>query len=94
VVTGPNESGWGPILDAGLAEGLFGSDVEIVATYRADTGLREQLREVERALAEHPDIDVVVGSAPAIEGAMALLRRLPTGARSHAWSRPTSAIPS
>lgn len=80
VITGPGESGWGPILDQGLAEGLSGSAVEIVATYRADTGLREQLREVERALAAHPDIDVMVGSAPAIEGAMALLRRLPADA--------------
>lgn len=80
VITGPGESGWGPILDQGLAAGLSGSAVDIVATYRADTGLREQLREVERALAEHPDIDIVVGSAPAVEGAMALLRRLPTDA--------------
>lgn len=75
LITGPAESGWGPILDEGLAAGLAGSHVEIVATYRADTGLREQLREVERALVEHPGVDVIVGSAPAIEGAMALLRR-------------------
>lgn len=80
LVTGPGESGWGPILDRGLAEGLAGSAVELVGTYRADTGLREQLREVERAFAEHPDADVLIGSAPAIEGAMALLRRLPEGA--------------
>lgn len=80
VITGPGESGWGPILDEGLAEGLSGSAVEIVATYRADTGLREQLREVEHALSAHPEVDVLVGSAPAIEGAMALLRRLPPDA--------------
>lgn len=79
LVTGPTESGWAPILDEGLAEGLADSPVEIVATYRADTGLREQLREVERALAEHLDADVLIGSAPAIEGAMALIRRLPEG---------------
>ncbi len=80
LVTGPTESGWAPILDEGLAEGLAHSPVEIVATYRADTGLREQLREVEQALAEHLDVDVLIGSAPAIEGAMALIRRLPEGA--------------
>ncbi len=84
LVTGPGESGWGPILDGGLAAGLMDSSVKIVATYRADTGLREQLREVERALAEHPDIDYLIGSAPAIEGAIALLRRMPDGAH-----RPT-----
>lgn len=80
LVTGPTESGWAPILDEGLAESLARGPVEIVATYRADTGLREQLREVERALAEHRDADVLIGSAPAIEGAMALIRRLPEGA--------------
>jgi len=80
LITGPEESGWGPILDAGLAEALPGSSLEIVATYHADTGLREQLREVERALADHPEVDYLIGSAPAIEGAMALLRRLPDGA--------------
>ncbi|PIE08432.1 MAG: TMAO reductase system periplasmic protein TorT [Rhodobacterales bacterium] len=79
LVTGPVESGWGPILDAGLAEGLAGSAVRIVASYRADTGLREQLREVERVFSEHPEADYLIGSAPAIEGAMALLRRLPEG---------------
>ena len=80
LVTGPDQSGWGPILDGGLALGLAASSVKIVATYRADTGLREQLREVETALAAHPDADYLIGSAPAIEGAMALLRRLPEGA--------------
>ncbi len=84
LVTGPDESGWGPILDGGLSEGLLASSVEIIATYRADTGLREQLRKVERAMADHPDADYLIGSAPAIEGAMALLRRLPEGAH-----RPT-----
>lgn len=77
LVTGPLESGWAPILDRGLAQGLTGSAVEIVRTYRADTGFREQLREVELAIADFPDIDYLIGSAPAIEGAMALFRRMP-----------------
>jgi protein TorT len=80
LVTGPDQSGWGPILDGGLALGLADSSVKIVATYQADTGVREQLREVESALADHPEADYLIGSAPAIEGAMALLRRLPQGA--------------
>lgn len=84
LITGPIESGWAPILDQGLTAGLANSPVEIIATYRADTGLREQLRQVEKTLAEHPDADVLIGSAPAIEGAMALVRRMPEGAR-----RPT-----
>jgi len=80
LITGPDASGWGAILDEGIARSLDGRSVQIVATYRADTGLREQLREVERALDEHPDIDVLIGSAPAIEGAMGLSRRLPATA--------------
>ena len=75
LISGPGVSGWGPLVEGGLNEGLENSAVKIVATYRADTGLREQLREVESALADFPDVDYLIGSAPAIEGAMALLRR-------------------
>lgn len=75
LISGPGVSGWGPLVEGGLNAGLDKSAVEIVATYRADTGLREQLREVESALADYPEIDYLIGSAPAIEGAMALLRR-------------------
>lgn len=75
LVSGPEMSGWGPLVEGGLRQGLSNSSVNIVAVYYADTGLREQLRKVEEALQDYPDLDYLIGSAPAIEGAMALLRR-------------------
>lgn len=71
-ITGPKDSGWSPLLEDGLRLALRGSSVDIVTTHHADTGLREQLREVEAVLAEAPDLDYLIGSAPAIEGAMGL----------------------
>jgi len=71
-VTGPEDSGWSPLLEGGLRDGLRGASAMIVVTRRADTGLREQLREVEAVLTAEPDLDYLIGSAPAIEGAMGL----------------------
>lgn len=75
IISGPTESGWSPLVENGLRAALNGSSVEVVAVQSADTGLREQLREVETALRNHPDVDYIIGSAPAIEGAMGLLKR-------------------
>ena len=71
-LSGPPQAGWVAPLERGLMEGLAGSSVTIVATYGADTGTAEQLRLVEMARAEHPRAGVVIGTAPAIEAAMAL----------------------
>ncbi|MCK8462800.1 TMAO reductase system periplasmic protein TorT [Aliiroseovarius sp. S1339] len=71
-VTGPTDSGWSPLLESGLLGSLRESSVDIVITRYADTGLREQLREVEDILAAEPHLDYLIGSAPAIEGAMGL----------------------
>ncbi|MDV7145854.1 TMAO reductase system periplasmic protein TorT [Tropicimonas sp. TH_r6] len=73
LISGPRESGWAPLLEAGLRQGLLGSGVSIVDVRSADTGLREQMREVELALQEHPGIDYLIGSAPATEAAIGLL---------------------
>ena len=72
LLSGPPEAGWVAPLERGLMEGLAGSSVNIVATYGADTGTAEQLRLVETARAEHPQAGLVIGTAPAIESAMAL----------------------
>ncbi len=74
-VTGPEDSGWSPLLEGGLRAGLAGSAAEIVVTRHADSGLREQLREVEFVLRQAPGIDYLVGTAPAVEGAMGLAAR-------------------
>lgn len=72
LVTGPKVSGWSPLLEQGLAEGLRGSSVQISHIARSDTGLREQLAATEAALRAVPGADLIIGSAPAIEGAMGL----------------------
>lgn len=75
IISGPPESGWSPLVESGIRATLKASSVKIVAVQSADTGLREQLREVETALRNYPDIDYIIGSAPAIEGAMGLVKR-------------------
>ncbi|WP_424943873.1 TMAO reductase system periplasmic protein TorT [Aliiroseovarius crassostreae] len=72
LVTGPAQSGWSPLLEAGLENALQGSSVTIRHIGRSDTGLREQLTQVEDTLRDVPDLDILIGSAPAIEGAMGL----------------------
>lgn len=72
LLSGPPKAGWVAPLERGLMEGLAESSVTIVATYGADTGTAEQLRLVEKARAEHPQAGLVIGTAPAIEAAMAL----------------------
>ena len=74
-VTGPEDSGWSPLLEGGLRAGLEGSAATIAITRHADSGLREQLREVEHVLSHAPGIDYLVGTAPATEGAMGLAAR-------------------
>lgn len=77
LISGPPEAGWPGPLEQGLRAGLEQSAVEIVAVYGADTGLRQQLMQAESALEEHPDIDYVIGSAPAIEGTIGFLAARP-----------------
>ncbi len=72
LVTGPAVSGWSPLLETGLKAELQNSSVSIDFIGRSDTGLREQLTQVEAAMKSLPDLDIIIGSAPAIEGAMGL----------------------
>lgn len=73
LLSGPAVSGWVAPLETGLRQGLEGSAVSIVSVYGTDTGSAEQLRLLETALATGPAPDLVIGAAPAIEAAMALL---------------------
>lgn len=72
LISGPAEAGWTAPLETGLRKELVQSGVQIVATYGGDTGLTEQFDLVERALRDHPKIDLIIGSAPAIEAAMGI----------------------
>lgn len=77
LLSGPPASGWVAPLERGLHRGIEGSSVAIVATYGADTGTSQQLRLVEMAWAAHPGIELMIGSAPAIEAAMGLFAGRP-----------------
>ena len=72
LLSGPPRAGWVAPLERGLTEGLEGSTVKIIATYGADTGTAEQLRLLEKARIDHPRAGLVIGTAPAIEAAMAM----------------------
>ncbi|MDA3859096.1 MAG: TMAO reductase system periplasmic protein TorT [Roseovarius sp.] len=72
LVSGPTEAGWVGPLEQGLREGLSQSGIEIIAVFGADTGLRQQLALVETAFAQFPDVDLLIGSAPAVEAAIGL----------------------
>ncbi|MCK0143632.1 TMAO reductase system periplasmic protein TorT [Aliiroseovarius sp. F20344] len=74
LISGPVESGWAPPLELGLRSGLSDSSIEIVGVFSADTGLRQQLKAVEDAFATIPDIDLLIGSAPAVESTVGLSR--------------------
>lgn len=73
LVSGPREAGWTGPLEEGLRSALSSSSVEILEVMGADTGLRQQLELVETALERYPDVDYLIGSAPAVEAAMGLL---------------------
>lgn len=72
LISGPPQAGWPAPLEAGLRDGLAGSSVTIIDRFGDDTGLRQQLALVERAMDRHPGADYLIGSAPAIEAAMGL----------------------
>ena len=74
IATGPTMAGWVGFLASGIREGLEGSDVEIVEEGGADTDTQEQLTLVEDLLDRHPDVDYLIGSAPAIEAAISVER--------------------
>lgn len=71
---GPEGAGWVKFVEAGFRQGLQKSSAQVVDTLYGDTGLEIQVRLVESALAEHPDIDYIVGSAPTAEAAVSILR--------------------
>jgi len=73
LISGPAEAGWVGPLEQGLRDGLTGSSIEVAGVFGADTGLRQQLASVEEAFATFPDIDLLIGSAPAIEAAIGLI---------------------
>lgn len=79
LLTGPAEAGWTGPLETGLRDAMAASAVTISQTFGADTGLRPQLALVELALQRYPDMDYLIGSAPAVEAAIGVLSAQPGG---------------
>ena len=71
---GPEGAGWVTFVQQGFEDALQHSSAEIVVTKWGDTGREIQVRLVEEALIERPDVDYIVGSAPAAEAAVSILR--------------------
>lgn len=66
---GPEGAGFAVREDQGFKEALKGTNVEIVATKWGDTGRDVQLGLIEDTLQSDPNIDWIVGVAPAAEAA-------------------------
>lgn len=72
---GPDGAAWVAQGDKGFREGLQGSNIEITASAHGDTGRATQGRLVEKALADHSDLDYIVGTTVTANAAVDLIRR-------------------
>jgi protein TorT len=72
---GPSGAGWVADGDRGFRAALEGTGAEIVAGGFGDTGLAAQSRLVQDALAAHPDIDIVAGTAVTADAAIQVLQK-------------------
>lgn len=71
---GPEGAGWVRFVEDGFRRAVQDSAVEIAVTKYGDTGREIQVLLVEEALDEVPDLDYIVGAAPAAEAAVSVLR--------------------
>ena len=71
---GPPGAGWSETADEGFKDGIAGSAVKILETKFGETGKAAQLKIVEDKLQAYPDIDYIVGVAPAAEAAVGAMR--------------------
>jgi protein TorT len=61
-------------VEQGFRPAMRDSSAEIVAVKWGDTGFEAQLLLIEEVLEQHPDIDVIIGSAVTADAAVSLLR--------------------
>ena len=71
---GPAGAGWVEAGNAGFAEAIEDSAIELVATRYGDTGKEAQAKLVEDTLEAHPDLAYIVGTAVTAEAAIPILR--------------------
>jgi protein TorT len=73
-LAGPAGSQWVEDAVKGMKEAIAGSDVELAKVIYGDTGKATQMKLLEDALQTYPDLTIVGGVAPAIEGAMEIVK--------------------
>lgn len=71
---GPLGAGWVDFVDRGFREAIAGSAATVVATKYGDTGREIQVTLIEELLESGIEVDYIVGSAPAAEAAVSILR--------------------
>ena len=74
LATGPRNAGWVSILSRGIEDALAASSVALVETGWADTGPQEQLTLAEDLMERNAKIDYFLGSAPAVEAVVSMMR--------------------
>lgn len=74
LATGPREAGWVSFLAEGISKGLQKSSLSLIGTGWADTDAQEQFGIAEDLLERNANIDCFIGSAPAVEAVVSLLR--------------------
>ncbi len=73
-LAGPAGSQWVEDSVVGMKEAIADSDVELLQVIYGDTGKEVQMRLIEDALQAYEGVNIIGGNAPAIEGAMEILR--------------------
>lgn len=73
-LAGPAGSQWVEDAVRGMKDEIAKSDVELVKVIYGDTGKATQMKLIEDALQTYPDVTVIGGVAPAIEGAMEIVK--------------------
>ncbi|EKT56076.1 TMAO reductase system periplasmic protein TorT [Providencia burhodogranariea] len=76
LMPGPDNAGGSREMEAGFREAIAGSQVQIIDIALGDNDLEVQRNLLQEALEDHPDIDVVAGTAIAAEAAMGEGRNL------------------
>jgi periplasmic protein TorT len=73
-LAGPAGSQWVEDAVRGMKEAIAGSDVDLVKVIYGDTGKAAQMKLLEDAVQTYPDLTIIGGVAPAIEGAMEIVK--------------------
>jgi protein TorT len=73
-LAGPAGSQWVEDAVRGMKEAIAGSDVDLVKVIYGDTGKAVQIKLIEDAVQTYPDLAIIGGVAPAIEGAMEMAK--------------------